>query len=134
MADHRVRDDRHTGVQAVGEDAVEFFGARGSLFISREEFQLQGEGIAWLAKNGYAAGELKHGPIALVDEHTPIVILAPFDSYFEKSASNMSEVMARGELIHVCVDRQTRETVPVPQWIRDVAVPDGDDVTGSGTP
>ncbi len=48
--------------------------------------------------------------------------------------SRAGEVMARGELIHVCVDRQTRATVPVPQWLRDAAVPDVGDVTEAGTP
>lgn len=69
---------------------------RGSMSALALEGALKLKEISYIHAEGYAAGELKHGPIALVDEHTPIVILAPSDSYFEKSASNMSEVIARG--------------------------------------
>jgi glucosamine--fructose-6-phosphate aminotransferase (isomerizing) len=69
---------------------------RGPMYPLALEGALKLKEISYIHAEGYAAGELKHGPIALVDEATPIVILAPFDSYFEKSASNMSEVMARG--------------------------------------
>src|SRR3982075_2968165 len=69
---------------------------RGTSYPLALEGALKLKEISYIHAEGYAAGELKHGPIALVDEHTPIVILAPYDSYFEKSASNMSEVMARG--------------------------------------
>jgi glutamine---fructose-6-phosphate transaminase (isomerizing) len=69
---------------------------RGAMSALALEGALKLKEISYIHAEGYAAGELKHGPIALVDEHTPIVILAPSDSYFEKSASNMSEVIARG--------------------------------------
>ena len=72
------------------------FLGRGPMFPLAMEGALKLKEISYIHAEGYAAGELKHGPIALVDEHTPIVILAPSDSYFEKSASNMSEVIARG--------------------------------------
>lgn len=52
--------------------------------------------ISYIHAEGYASGELKHGPIALVDEGTPVVVVAPHDSLFEKSLSNMQEVAARG--------------------------------------
>lgn len=65
--------------------------------------------ISYIHAEGYAAGELKPGPIELVDEHTPIIILAPSDAWFEKSASNMSEVMARGGKVVFITD---------PQWAR----------------
>ena len=52
--------------------------------------------ISYIHAEGYAAGELKHGPIALIDEGTPVVVVAPHDSLFEKSLSNMQEVVARG--------------------------------------
>jgi glucosamine--fructose-6-phosphate aminotransferase (isomerizing) len=68
--------------------------------------------ISYIHAEGYAAGELKHGPIALVDEATPIIILAPFDSYFEKSASNMSEVMARGGPVVFITDPQGARHAP----------------------
>ncbi|MEJ0059395.1 MAG: glutamine--fructose-6-phosphate transaminase (isomerizing) [Terricaulis sp.] len=52
--------------------------------------------ISYIHAEGYAAGELKHGPIALIDEHTPVVVVAPHDALFEKTLSNMQEVAARG--------------------------------------
>jgi glucosamine--fructose-6-phosphate aminotransferase (isomerizing) len=89
--------------EAVRAVAVEIAKARDVLYLGRGpmsalalEGALKLKEISYIHAEGYAAGELKHGPIALVDEKTPIIILAPFDSYFEKSASNMSEVMARG--------------------------------------
>jgi glucosamine--fructose-6-phosphate aminotransferase (isomerizing) len=88
---------------AVRAVAVEVAKARDVLYLGRGpmsalalEGALKLKEISYIHAEGYAAGELKHGPIALVDEATPIIILAPFDHYFEKSASNMSEVMARG--------------------------------------
>ncbi|MEI6281207.1 MAG: glutamine--fructose-6-phosphate transaminase (isomerizing) [Alphaproteobacteria bacterium] len=88
---------------AIRQIAIDIAKARDVLYIGRGamsalalEGALKLKEISYIHAEGYAAGELKHGPIALVDENTPIVILAPSDSYFEKSASNMSEVIARG--------------------------------------
>jgi glucosamine--fructose-6-phosphate aminotransferase (isomerizing) len=52
--------------------------------------------ISYIHAEGYAAGELKHGPIALIDEHVPVIVVAPEDELFDKTASNMQEVAARG--------------------------------------
>ena len=60
--------------------------------------------ISYIHAEGYAAGELKHGPIALVDEDTPIVVLAPLDEVFEKTASNLQEVAARGGPVIMITD------------------------------
>ncbi|WP_304177936.1 glutamine--fructose-6-phosphate transaminase (isomerizing) [Phenylobacterium aquaticum] len=88
---------------AIKDIAAEVSKARDVLYLGRGpmsalalEGALKLKEISYIHAEGYAAGELKHGPIALVDDLTPIIILAPFDSWFEKSASNMSEVMARG--------------------------------------
>ena len=51
--------------------------------------------ISYIHAEGYAAGELKHGPIALIDEDVPVIVLAPSDALFDKTVSNMQEVMAR---------------------------------------
>ena len=51
--------------------------------------------ISYIHAEGYASGELKHGPIALVDEDVPVIVLAPSDALFDKTVSNMQEVMAR---------------------------------------
>jgi len=104
---------------AVRAVATEIAKARDVLFLGRGpmyplalEGALKLKEISYIHAEGYAAGELKHGPIALVDENTPIVILAPFDSYFEKSASNMSEVMARGGQVVFITDPQGQQHAP----------------------
>jgi glucosamine--fructose-6-phosphate aminotransferase (isomerizing) len=104
---------------AVRSIAIEVAKARDVLYLGRGpmyplalEGALKLKEISYIHAEGYAAGELKHGPIALVDEQTPIVILAPFDSYFEKSASNMSEVMARGGQVVFITDPDGERHAP----------------------
>ena len=60
--------------------------------------------ISYIHAEGYAAGELKHGPIALIDENMPVVVIAPYDRVFEKTVSNMQEVAARGGNIILMTD------------------------------
>ena len=60
--------------------------------------------ISYIHAEGYAAGELKHGPIALIDENVPVIVVAPEDDLFEKTLSNMQEVAARGGKIIVLTD------------------------------
>ncbi|WP_374598798.1 glutamine--fructose-6-phosphate transaminase (isomerizing) [Brevundimonas sp.] len=72
------------------------FLGRGSMFPLAMEGALKLKEISYIHAEGYAAGELKHGPIALIDEETPTVALAPLDDVFEKTASNLQEVAARG--------------------------------------
>ncbi|HWL03800.1 MAG TPA: glutamine--fructose-6-phosphate transaminase (isomerizing) [Xanthobacteraceae bacterium] len=60
--------------------------------------------ISYIHAEGYAAGELKHGPIALIDESMPVIVIAPFDRIFEKTVSNMQEVAARGGRIILITD------------------------------
>ena len=60
--------------------------------------------ISYIHAEGYAAGELKHGPIALVDEHVPVIVIAPRDELYEKTISNMEEVAARGGKIVLITD------------------------------
>ncbi len=104
---------------AVRAVAVDIAKARDVLYLGRGpmsalalEGALKLKEISYIHAEGYAAGELKHGPIALVDEHTPIIILAPYDSYFEKSASNMSEVMARGGQVVFITDPEGAKHAP----------------------
>jgi glucosamine--fructose-6-phosphate aminotransferase (isomerizing) len=85
---------------------------RGPMSALALEGALKLKEISYIHAEGYAAGELKHGPIALVDEKTPIVILAPSDGYFEKSASNMSEVMARGGQVIFITDPEGAQHAP----------------------
>ena len=69
---------------------------RGTSFPIALEGALKLKEISYLHAEGYAAGELKHGPIALVDENVPVIVIAPHDKVFEKTFSNMQEVAARG--------------------------------------
>ena len=62
--------------------------------------------LSYIHAEGYAAGELKHGPIALIDETMPVVVIAPFDDIFEKTVSNMQEVAARGGKIILITDQE----------------------------
>jgi len=105
--------------EAVRAVAVDIAKARDVLYLGRGtmsalalEGALKLKEISYIHAEGYAAGELKHGPIALVDEHTPIIILAPYDSYYEKSASNMSEVMARGGQVVFITDPEGARHAP----------------------
>lgn len=88
--------------QKIEEIAREIAKARDTLYVGRGvSFPLAMEGalklkeISYIHAEGYAAGELKHGPIALIDNEMPVVVIAPHDRHFEKTISNMHEVMAR---------------------------------------
>jgi glucosamine--fructose-6-phosphate aminotransferase (isomerizing) len=77
---------------------------RGTSFPLALEGALKLKEISYIHAEGYAAGELKHGPIALIDETTPVVVIAPYDRVFEKTVSNMQEVAARGGNIILMTD------------------------------
>jgi len=89
--------------EALAELAREVMEARDVLYLGRGtgypialEGALKLKEISYIHAEGYAAGEMKHGPIALIDEHVPVIVIAPSDALFEKTASNMQEVIARG--------------------------------------
>ena len=69
---------------------------RGTGFPIALEGALKLKEISYIHAEGYAAGEMKHGPIALIDEHVPVIVIAPSDDLFDKTASNVQEVIARG--------------------------------------
>ena len=77
---------------------------RGTSYPLALEGALKLKEISYIHAEGYAAGELKHGPIALIDENMPVVVIAPFDGVFEKTVSNMQEVVARGGKIILITD------------------------------
>jgi glucosamine--fructose-6-phosphate aminotransferase (isomerizing) len=85
---------------------------RGPMFPLALEGALKLKEISYIHAEGYAAGELKHGPIALVDEATPIIVIAPSDALFEKTASNMSEVIARGGRVVLITDAEGAQYAP----------------------
>jgi glutamine---fructose-6-phosphate transaminase (isomerizing) len=82
---------------------------RGVSFPIALEGALKLKEISYIHAEGYAAGELKHGPIALIDEDVPVVVVAPKDSLFEKTASNMQEVAARGGKIILISDAKAED-------------------------
>jgi glucosamine--fructose-6-phosphate aminotransferase (isomerizing) len=89
--------------QRIAEIARSVAEARDVLYLGRGtgypialEGALKLKEISYIHAEGYAAGEMKHGPIALIDENMPIIVIAPSDPLFEKTASNMQEVIARG--------------------------------------
>jgi glucosamine--fructose-6-phosphate aminotransferase (isomerizing) len=65
--------------------------------------------ISYIHAEGYASGELKHGPIALIDPNVPVIVMAPRDALFDKTVSNMHEVMARGGQVVLVTDRAGAE-------------------------
>ncbi|HWW49006.1 MAG TPA: glutamine--fructose-6-phosphate transaminase (isomerizing) [Xanthobacteraceae bacterium] len=79
---------------------------RGTSYPLALEGALKIKEISYIHAEGYAAGELKHGPIALIDEQMPVVVIAPYDRVFEKTVSNMQEVAARGGKIILITDEQ----------------------------
>lgn len=116
--DGDLRDVAHDIAKATD---VIFLG-RGPMFPLAMEGALKLKEISYIHAEGYAAGELKHGPIALVDEFTPIVALAPLDDVFEKTASNLQEVAARGG--PVIMIAPARAPDPHGAGIRRIAAPD----------
>jgi len=102
---------------------------RGTNFPLAQEGALKLKEISYIHAEGYAAGELKHGPIALVDEDMPVVVIAPFDNVFEKTVSNMQEVAARGGQIILFTNAagaakaevETLKTIVLPDVHPDIA-------------
>ncbi|WP_201864214.1 glutamine--fructose-6-phosphate transaminase (isomerizing) [Microvirga soli] len=79
---------------------------RGTSYPLAMEGALKLKEISYIHAEGYAAGELKHGPIALIDETMPVIVIAPHDNIFEKTVSNMQEVAARGGRIILITDEK----------------------------
>jgi len=97
----------------IAKHTVELSEARSVLFLGRGPmFPLALEGalklkeISYIHAEGYASGELKHGPIALIDKTVPVIVLAPRDALFEKTISNMQEVMARDGRVWLITDSE----------------------------
>jgi len=92
--------------------AFDFSKAKSAFYLGRGvhvplalEGALKLKEISYIHAEGYAAGELKHGPIALIEDGTPVVVIAPFDNLYEKTISNMQEVAARGAHIILITDQ-----------------------------
>ena len=85
------------------------FLGRGQMYPIALEGALKLKEISYIHAEGYASGELKHGPIALIDPAVPVIVMAPRDALFEKTISNMQEVMARGGRVVLVTDRAGAE-------------------------
>ncbi len=99
------------------------FLGRGQMFPLALEGALKLKEISYIHAEGYASGELKHGPIALIDKSTPTVVMAPHDGLFDKTVSNMQEVMARGGPVLLISDAQAGAQGGEGVW-RSVTLPD----------
>ena len=95
--------------------AKEFLDAKGSMFLGRgNSFPVALEGalklkeLSYLHAEGYPAGEMKHGPLALIEEGLPVIVIAPNDKYYEKTLSNTQEVIARGGKIFFITDNEKK--------------------------
>jgi glucosamine--fructose-6-phosphate aminotransferase (isomerizing) len=114
--------------------ARKYMNARDFLYLGRgKNFPIALEGalklkeISYIHAEGYPAGEMKHGPIALIDENVPVVMLVPLNSAFEKTLSNMEEVIARsGRVIALCtegdeeVKGRAEDTIEIPRIEEDL--------------
>ncbi|HET9716489.1 MAG TPA: glutamine--fructose-6-phosphate transaminase (isomerizing) [Pseudolabrys sp.] len=96
---------------------------RGTSFPIALEGALKLKEISYIHAEGYAAGELKHGPIALIDETMPVIVIAPYDQVFEKTASNMQEVAARGGRIILVTDRKGAQEATI-NSVESLILPD----------
>ena len=104
-----------TLTKAIEELAEEFADKQHSLFLGRgSQYPIAMEGalklkeISYIHAEAYASGELKHGPLALIDEEMPVIVVAPNNELLEKLKSNVEEVRARGGIMYVFADKQAQ--------------------------
>ena len=97
--------------------------AKGSMFLGRGfsypialEGALKLKELSYIHAEGYPAGEMKHGPLALIEEGMPVVVLAPRDNYYKKTISNMQEVIARGAKVLLITNKSKDEVVSENVW------------------
>ncbi len=123
--------DSQATIKAVAQKLAEatdvLFLGRGRMFPLAMEGALKLKEISYIHAEGYASGELKHGPIALVDKNTPVVIMAPRDELFDKTISNMQEVMARGGKVLLISDARGCAEAGDAVW-QSIVMPDVPDM------
>ena len=100
-----------------------FAKSKGSMFLGRGySFPIALEGalklkeLAYVHAEGYPAGEMKHGPLALIEEGMPVVVLAPRDNHYKKTISNMQEVIARGAKVLLITNKNKDEIISENVW------------------
>lgn len=124
-----LRSDHHVQelAQHLSEATDVLYLGRGLLYPLALEGSLKLKEISYIHAEGYPAGELKHGPIALIDENMPVVVLAPSDSLYEKTASNIQEVAARGGKVILFSDKSGLDKIGIkPYW--SMVIPSADPV------
>ena len=89
---------------------------RGTAYPIALEGALKLKEISYIHAEGYAAGEMKHGPIALIDDAVPVIVLAPPDALFDKTLSNVQEVIARGGKVVFMSDAHGVERLASQAW------------------
>ncbi len=107
----------------LGKSSDVLYLGRGTSYPLALEGALKLKEISYIHAEGYAAGELKHGPIALIDETMPVIVIAPYDRVFEKTVSNMQEVAARGGRIILLTDAKGAEEATMPS-LTTITMPD----------
>jgi glucosamine--fructose-6-phosphate aminotransferase (isomerizing) len=116
-------------IEAIAADIAEtrdvLYLGRGTSYPLALEGALKLKEVSYIHAEGYAAGEMKHGPIALIDDTVPIVVLAPSDALFEKTLSNVQEVLARGGKVIMISDAEGLARLEG-QAAYGIAVPDCD--------
>jgi len=105
-----------SAARKISEARDVLFLGRGIMYPLAHEGALKLKEISYIHAEAYASGELKHGPIALVDKHVPVVVMAPRDPLFDKSVSNMQEVMARKGKVVLISDAQGLEEAGEGAW------------------
>ena len=124
-----LRDEHHIQelAQHVSEARDVLYMGRGLLYPIAMEGALKLKEISYIHAEGYPAGEMKHGPIALIDENMPVVFLAPSDGLYEKTASNIQEVAARGGKVILVSDKNGIAKIGAKTYW-NIAVPAADPV------
>ncbi|MEC9198227.1 MAG: glutamine--fructose-6-phosphate transaminase (isomerizing) [Pseudomonadota bacterium] len=120
-----------TGIEEASAELAEardiLFLGRGVMYPLAHEGALKLKEISYIHAEAYASGELKHGPIALIDQSVPVVVLAPCDSLFDKTVSNMQEVMARHGRVLLITDKKGETTASAGVW-KTIVMPQISDV------
>ena len=114
--------------RALAEFRDILFLGRGAMYPLAMEGALKLKEISYIHAEGHSSGELKHGPIALVDQSVPVIVMAPRTALFDKTISNMQEVLARGGKIVLITDRQGRRKAGDGLW-RVIEMPDLPELT-----
>tara|TARA_B100000123_G_scaffold133721_1_gene98654 strand:+ start:16 stop:921 length:906 start_codon:yes stop_codon:yes gene_type:complete len=112
LIDNKIQNISHTFIEAKGS----MFLGRGFSYPIALEGALKLKELSYVHAEGYPAGEMKHGPLALIEEGMPVVVLAPRDDYYKKTISNMQEVIARGAKVLLITNKNKDEVISENIW------------------